>query len=106
MHKRNVSVAVLIVLLIMGCATGRTFRDTLFFSQELYVAQYDDYIIQAARTDLTEDEKRILRVKRAALVELEPKIKLLKQYLDTGAIPPDGLETEVIRLTRKLIEEI
>ena len=102
MVKRNVAMAV-VVLLMLGCAGVRASRDTLFFAQELYIAQYDDYIIQAARVDLTEDDKKILRIKRGVLVELEPKIKLMKQYLDTGTVPPDGLETEVIRLTKLLM---
>ena len=102
MVKRNIAIAA-IVLLVLGCATGRTFRDTLFFAQELYVAQYDEYLLQSAQTDLPEDAKRIMRVKRGILIELEPKIILMKHYLDTGAIPPDDLEAEVIRLVKKLM---
>ena len=96
-------IALMIMLGAYGCATKPTTRSTLYYSLSMYNQQYDDYQAQAARGDLTEAEKEVLRVKKKILVELESKNKALKQYVDSGTIPLDAIEADVLRLVAKLL---
>ena len=94
----------LICMGLYNCAgKATTLRSTLYYSLSMYNQQYDDYVAQAARGDLTEPEKEVLRTKKAVLVELESKNKALKQYVDSGTIPVDTIEADVLRLVAKLL---
>ena len=69
----------------------------------VYNAQYDNYEVLAARTDLTEDYKVMLRKKKAILTELWPYLKLYTGYVDSGAVPTQELENKIIGLVDQLI---
>ncbi len=72
----------------------------------VYNVQYDNYKVLAARTDLTEDYKAMLRKKKKVLMELWPLLKLYTGYVDSGVIPTQALETKIIGLIDDLILSI
>lgn len=69
----------------------------------IYNAQYDDYLIQAKRTDLTEEEKKILRQKKEIMTEVYPAINLYAGYADSGALPDSDLETLIVSKLNQLL---
>lgn len=72
----------------------------------IYNAQYDDYLVQAARTDLTEEEKKILRSKKEIMTEVYPAIELYAGYANSGVLPGDELETLIISRLNQLLMNV
>lgn len=69
----------------------------------VYNAQYADYKVQAARTDLDEAKKEILREKKKILTEVYPLIKIYVGLVDTGVLPDVDLETTIIQNLERLL---
>lgn len=72
-------------------------QEKAVWMMSIYNAQYDDYLLQAAREDLTEDEKEILREKKRILVKIEEPIELYVGYADSGVLPAATLETLIMQ---------
>lgn len=72
----------------------------IFFS--LYNKQYEDYKIQAARVDLTDPEKQVLRQKKKILVDVYPLIQALDLSIVSGQPWDSALENMVLNLLRQL----
>jgi len=70
---------------------------------DLYNGQSDDYKIQAAKPDLTEEQKVILRKKKEILTKVYPLIKLYVGYAESGVLPPADTEAVIMRLTDELL---
>ena len=119
---------VMIVFLIAGCATIRlTPKQTVLWGMNVYNAQYDLYIDQVVadsysmeekqllkdnpallvgadlKSNLSEEQKEIIRVKRDILVELYPIIQLSMECINSGSIPPDDVQEIMVRLLNKLL---
>jgi len=97
----------IIYLLLSGCATMEvemTAKDKAAWAMALYNAQYDDYLRMTGMGNLTEDQRQILRKKKAIMNELWPLLKLYAEYSKTGKIPTD-LEQQVTDLINQLIAE-
>jgi hypothetical protein len=62
----------------------------------VYNSQYEDYKVQAIRTDLTEAQKEVLREKKAILTRVYPMINVYVGYADNGVIPEKDLETSIV----------
>ena len=90
-----------VLLLMVGCATVQTVTEldpvgkaTLYM--KIYNAQADDYKMQAAKTTLSEEEKKILRGKHAVLTEVYPLLELYSGYATTGQVLPEHLEPAIL----------
>ena len=108
-----VVILVLFLAFIYGCPglipgdlkspAEMTPKELSTWANGIYNAQYDNYEILAARTDLTEDYKVMLRKKKEILTELWPYLKLYTGYVDSGAVPTAELEAKIIGLVDRLI---
>ena len=89
------------LLLVVGCASVQTAsqldpvgKATLYL--KIYNAQAEDYKMLAAKTTLSEDEKKILRGKHALLTEVYPLLELYSGYATTGQVLPEHLEPAIL----------
>ena len=78
-------------------------KEKAVWMMDLYNGQFNDYKIQAAKPDLTEEQKVILRKKKEILTEVYPLIKLYVGYADSGVLPPADTEAVIMRLTNELL---
>ena len=69
----------------------------------VYNAQYEDYKFQAARVDLDEERKAVLRIKKQILTEVYPLISVYAGYASSGIIPAIDLETAIITNLERLL---
>lgn len=100
----------------------------LLWSLNVYNAQYQLYLDQVINPDLddaeknvlranpdlikgdklrpgiTEDEWKILRVKKDILVELKKVVLLTEEYHKTGTLPPAEVQREITNLINRLLE--
>ena len=108
---KKLCIFLFVVVFLAGCQFTQNLKSPADMSAKelgtwalgIYNAQYDNYEVLAARTDLTEDYKVMLRKKKAILVEIWPLLKLYAGYVDSGAIPTQELEVKIIGLIDDLI---
>ena len=62
----------------------------------VYNSQYEDYKVQAIRTDLTEAQKEVLREKKAILTRVYPMISVYTGYASNEVIPEKDLEMTIV----------
>jgi len=67
-----------------------------------YSSQYDDYLRNAGRDDLTEAERVTLREKKKILVEAYPLVQTYAQFAGEGITPSAELEQKVLDLVTRL----
>jgi len=105
-HKK-ISAAVLVLFLFVGCAQlSLTPKQTILWALNVYNAQYDLYVEQAAKPDLTEDEKEILRVKKTVLVDLEHALNLATADIQAGVTVDDEVQEDIKYLVNRLLEAL
>lgn len=129
--RRRILTIIPLMLLIGSCVTTPlTPKQRVIWAANVYNAQYDLYLEQVlseeipyelrkslkenpslisqemVRTDLTEDQKDVLRVKKQILTELHPLLLMAASYADQGMVPPEELESNIIRLVNKLVSAI
>ena len=68
----------------------------------IYNAQDKDYRNMVIRPDLTNDQKKILREKKKIMTEVYPIIKTYNIYIDSGAVPTQAVEDQIIQLINDL----
>ena len=121
--KRKLFPILLAVILIAGCAQisqflgiapksfdeiweGLTPKGKVALAFSIYNKQYEDYKIQAARKDLTEPEKQVLRQKKKILTEIYPLITTLDLSLAEGQPFNPAVEAALIGYLRQLAGKI
>ncbi len=67
-------------------------REKATWMMALYNTKYEEYVAAAAKPDLVEDERKVLRVKKDALTVAWPLIKAYVSYVETGAVDKDAEE--------------
>ena len=86
-------IVVLLLFGLMGCGAMRqmiglddplTLKEKGIIMLGSYRFQYEDYMRQAQRRDLTEPERDVLRIKKSIMTQVYPLIALYKQYVDEG----------------------
>lgn len=99
MKRRYVGIAILLVLLLSGCAAISGKPSNLTPSQEFlmnaekaYLVQYYDYLSMTKLTNPTPDQIKVMHQKRALLVQAEPLIKIYRSTVMAGGVP--SIETE------------
>jgi hypothetical protein len=117
-----VSVALMCLLFVMSCATTNgqqmTPKRTAAAMMGTYNAQNREYRAMAANPDLlTEEQKKVMRIKKPILQEAKSKIKLYVEYAECDderrklppeeaakktCIPIEGIEAEIDALLWKL----
>jgi len=110
--NRKVTLVILVVLLSMvwACPSQQmkpfsemSLKEKATWMMDIYIAEHDDYEVQAARTDLSKDEKEVLRAKKKIMVKVYPSIKAYTKYAETGVIPIEDLETIIIQNIDELL---
>ena len=77
--------------LVLGCTYSKqiTTTDQLIFMYKTFNAQYEDYLSMAKRTDLSEEQKVMMRKKKPVLEKLQKLIPAYDMALTTGTVKPD-----------------
>lgn len=68
----------------------------------IYNAQYADYQIKAAFTDLTEEERIVLREKKKLLADLYPAIRIYDTFVAAPGGPAPADEQAIIALINQI----
>ncbi len=115
-----------LMLVLSACTTFTPAQRTLW-ALNIYENEYDRYLetvidkkIPAEQKDilkadpelikqnqidpnLTEDTKKMLRVKKEILVELKPLVLIAGEYQITGKLPDDDIMSQLTKLIDKLV---
>jgi len=94
--NRNPRTVILTFLLIavVGCASltslvdkvkSMTAVEAAVWMTSVYNAEYDSYVTDAAKTDLTDAEREVLRVKKKLLIAAYPLIDAYVESVDRAA---------------------
>ena len=107
MRRKNVGLGLaLLFLLSAACAhIALTPKQTVLWGINVYNSQYDLYMKQAEREDLTEDEKEVLRLKKYILEDLYSVIIVCEAAINAGTTPPEEVQDDLIYLINRLVEE-
>jgi len=110
MKRKLLVVALIMTFLIVGCSmfTGikpwkdRSAEEKELFFKQTYNSQYDDTMALATKPNLTEGEKKIVRLKKSILTEARTAIDLYSIYIAQGK-PTAALEAQILNLFDKLV---
>ena len=115
LSKRNglIGLAAIVVLIfLVGCLTFNiegpkrisemTPKERATWFLGVYNAQDKDYRNMVARSDLTNDQKGILREKKKIMIQVYPMIKTYNIYIGSGAVPTKATEDQIIELINDL----
>lgn len=106
---KRIAILLALSILFVGCAHNTKTFDQMspmersIWMLGVYNAQYDDYKFQAARVDLDEERKAVLRVKKQILTEVYPLIAVYSGYAESGIVPAVDLETAIITNLERLL---
>ena len=109
MNKIRIIAILLSIFFVVSCMQNvKTFQDMNAMEKStwmlsVYNAQFEDYKFQAARLDLDEERKVVLRVKKQILTEVYPLISVYAGYASSGIIPAIDLETAIITNLERLL---
>lgn len=89
MRKKIAVIGVFVAMLLVSCAAlntkpNLTPKEKAVVMMAAYQFVYGDYQRQAARSDLTEPEKAMLRTKKDLLEQVYPIIGLYNEYVMEG----------------------
>lgn len=116
-NRSFVAVILLLVvaLLAWGCIpqnvkvksiSEMTPKEKATWMLSVYNKQFDDTMAMAQRTDLTEQQKEIVRKKKKILVEVKPYIKTYTTFVDAGGVPAQETEDKIIELLNDLVAQV
>lgn len=107
-YKRTIiAMLVLIVALFSGCAAWNSATNPsplspqeqfLMKAEQIYISQTNDYLVMTKIPNPSEDQKKVMRAKREALVQAEPLIKIYRQVVFVGGVPDPSLEAQISAL--------
>ena len=112
LKERNLFVALILLIFLAVCMTldinrpksisEMTPKERGAWFLGIYNSQDKDYRNMVARSDLTNDQKKVLRDKKAIMVQVYPMIKTYNTYIDSGAVPTKAVEDQIIQLINDL----
>lgn len=98
---------VLLLFVYINCATNSkpfselTPKEKLAYMYQVYNAQHEDYMVQAANINLTEEQKVVLRKKKPILMTLQTLIPIYDQQVQLGT-PSIESEQQIYNLLTQL----
>jgi len=117
------------LLMVIGCCTQKlTAKQQVYWGLNVYQAQYNLYLDQILKpeitgeerarlsanpslitpammkSDISEDQWKILRVKKDILIELKKIVIIAADLVETGQLPTADVQDEMTRLLNRLIE--
>lgn len=105
--RRQVLLASVVLVFLYSCAhIVLTPKQTVLWAANVYNAQYDLYVKQAQRADLTEDEKEVMRMKKELLSDLEQAIQLAEAAVKAGIDPDTETQENLVYLINRLLEDL
>lgn len=110
--KKRLAIAT-VILAILGLAACSTVslnqQKAALWILKVYNAEYDAYLVEAAKSDLSSEKRIILRKKKALLTEADPLIDVYVAYVETGQMPINqsigAVEDRLIDIINKLVED-
>lgn len=117
LNKRNGLIGLVVIIMLVflsGCIFSlkgespkrideMTPKEKATWFMGIYDAQDKDYRNMVVRSDLTNDQKEILRKKKEVMIQIYPMIKAYNVYVDSGAIPTKIVEDQIIQLVNDLV---
>lgn len=109
MKRVSIALAIILVLFLVACAgqdvkpvSEMTPKEKATWMLSMYNKQYDDYLVVAAKPDLTEAQKEVLRKKKKIMQEVYPLIELYSSYVEAGSVPTKETEAQIINYLNEL----
>jgi hypothetical protein len=119
MQQKNFrsTVAILVLaIFVAGCSNGcslfqakvkgftdMTPKEKSAFFMGVYVKNFDETMALATKPTITEDEKKMVRVKKDILVKMKPVITAYDVIAVGGGTPSSTQETELLRFVDMLV---
>jgi len=103
MRKLKFVPILIAIALVLGCTASinMTPKAKLAYMYQVYNAQHEDYMSMAKMPNLTESQKKILRLKKPILETLQSLIPLYDQSVQQGA-PSASTEQQIYDLLNQL----
>lgn len=97
------------VLLLASCSTlqspdDMSPTDVAIWANRTYVMEYDTYVHEINKGNLTPLKVEALRKKRQILTDLYPYLMTLNTYIESGTVPEQEITEIVIDLVYKLTD--
>lgn len=126
MNRKRALLVFALLAVMCGCA-GLTPAQKTLWALNVYQAQYDLYLDQVIAPDvtaeqrsifkenpslitgssinpnLTDDQRKVLRVKKQILIELKPLVLIAAEYQRTGQLPPAEVQAKLTELINRLV---
>jgi len=126
MNRKRALLVFALLAVMCGCA-GLTPAQKTLWALNVYQAQYDLYLDQVIAPDvtaeqrsifkenpslitgssinpnLTDDQRKVLRVKKQILIELKPLVLIAAEYQRTGQLPPSEVQAKLTELINRLV---
>ena len=110
--RQRSTILMLVTLLLFGCTftpkinnwAKLTPKGRLTVAMHIYNQEYDSYVAEVKKPNLTEKEKEILRLKKEALTKLYGVIGTYKSYVLTGDVPPTWLEQNLLDAMQTILD--
>lgn len=103
---------VILMIFLFSCVPGQksdlksisdmTPKERVTWMLSVYNSQTRDYKAMVAKTDLTNEQKEVLRKKKAIMIQVYPMINTYTTYVDSGAVPTKEVEDQIIDLINDL----
>jgi len=110
----------LAIVMLWGCTYNvrLTNRDLAAWANNIYIAQYDDYLSWFERNadgklvlkpDVPEKQKQVLIAKQDIFIDLHPLLMMYSSYVASGTVPTGvviaDVEARLIHLVNDLIQK-
>lgn len=126
MLKRRIGLLLVPCLLLCACAHLSPAQQVLW-ALNVYDAQYNEYLTMTINPDLdaetkaylrenpadikgnylnpglTDEAKKMLRVKKELLIQLKPAVLMAAEYHKSGKLPPDDVQKLLADLINQLL---
>lgn len=110
MVKRFAVLPLILCVLLVACAIGEqdiksfydlTPNEKLTYMYQIYNAQHEDYVSMSKMVNLTEGQKKVMRIKKPILERLQVLIPVYDSMVQQGA-PSAGEEQQIYSLLNNL----
>lgn len=112
MRKRKVAILVLLAFVLVSCAaltpgakdfSQMTPKEKSTFFMGVYNKQYADTMATASLPTLTEDQKKVVRIKKSVLMKAWPAIQAYDAIAVGGGTPSADAEKAILGLIDQLV---